>query len=491
MKIMDKIREQARNFLRIEQPQGMSINIQKLKDFDAYCFENELWYHGEANELQQFYMQLYDGVGNNSFWGSQSSKGMKMRKIHTGLPGMIVDVLTDICTDDLYKIELSDRQDEWDKIAEKNDFKQIISDAVRDTFVFSDGAFKLSIDESVSEYPIIEFIPGDRVEYEYTRGSLTAVIFKTPKVIKGSDYLLKERYSKDSISYVLENSEGRQVDIKSFSEFEGLINVTHFAGIIPAVPMKFRASRKYKGRGKSLFDGKLSDFDAFDEVFSQIMLALRKGQMKSYIPSDFIPRDPKTGVLRGYNDFDNDFISIESPMSEGDKKQITTTQGNIQHEALVSIYCTALDLCLQGIISPSTLGIDVKKLDNAEAQREKEKTTLYTRNRVVNVLSQVIPQLINTTLKFYDTMQSKPVGKDVDVIVTFGGYANPSFEANVETVGKASSYGIMSIETQIEELYGDTKNEEWKKAEIERIKKEKGIEAVDEPALYNDITTDE
>ncbi len=491
MKIMDKIREQARNFLRIEQPQGMSINIQRLKDFDAYCFENELWYQGEANELQQFYMQLYDGVGNNSFWGSQSSKGMKIKKIHTGMPGLIVDVLTDICTDDLYKIELSARQDEWDKIAEKNDFKQIISDSVRDTFVFSDGAFKLSIDESVSEYPIIEFIPGDRVEYEYTRGSLTAVIFKTVKNIGGKEYILKERYSKDTITYVLENSEGRQVDIKSFSEFEGLINVTHFAGIIPAVPMKFRASRKYKGRGKSLFDGKLSDFDAFDEVFSQIMLALRKGQMKSYIPSDFIPRDPKTGALRGYNDFDNDFISIESPMSEGDKKQITTTQGNIQHEALISIYCTALDLCLQGIISPSTLGIDVKKLDNAEAQREKEKTTLYTRNRVVNVLSEIIPRLINATLKFYDTMQSKPVGKDVDVIVTFGGYANPSFEANVETVGKASSYGIMSIETQIEELYGDTKNAEWKKAEIERIKKEKGIEAVDEPALYNDITTDE
>lgn len=491
MKIMDKIREQARNFLRIEQPQGMSINIQKLKDFDAYCFENELWYHGEANELQQFYMQLYDGVGNNSFWGSQSSKGMKMRKIHTGLPGMIVDVLTDICTDDLYKIELSDRQDEWDKIAEKNDFKQIISDAVRDTFVFSDGAFKLSIDESVSEYPIIEFIPGDRVEYEYTRGSLTAVIFKTPKVIKGSDYLLKERYSKDSISYVLENSEGRQVDIKSFSEFEGLINVTHFAGIIPAVPMKFRASRKYKGRGKSLFDGKLSDFDAFDEVFSQIMLALRKGQMKSYIPSDFIPRDPKTGVLRGYNDFDNDFISIESPMSEGDKKQITTTQGNIQHEALVSIYCTALDLCLQGIISPSTLGIDVKKLDNAEAQREKEKTTLYTRGLIIDTLADFIPRVINTVLKSKAQIDKKPIPADKEITLKFGEYANPSFEAQVETVTKGKQGGIMSIEASVEELYKDDKDEEWKQQEVARLKAEQGIIDIEEPAVNYDLEMNE
>lgn len=490
MSLMDKIRERARSFLRIEPVQGVSVNIQRLKDHDAYCFENDLWYRGEANELQQFYRQFPDGVGNNSFWGAQSSKGMKMKKLHTGLPALTVDVLTDICTDDLYKIELSSRQDEWDKISEENDFKQLISAAVRDTLIFGDGAFKLSADESVSEYPIIEFVPGNRVDFEYTRGRLTAVTFKSEIEKKSHLYELKERYSKDTITYSLER-DSKEVDIKAFDENGEFVDVTHFAEVIPAVQMKFRSSRKYLGRGKSVFDGKISDYDAFDEAFSQWMLALRKGQIKTYIPTDFLPRDPRTGEIRKYNDFDNDFISIESSMSEGDKKQITTTQGSIQHEALLATYCTALDLCLQGVISPSTLGIDVKKLDNAEAQREKEKTTLYTRNRVVNVLNDVIPQLINATLKFYDTMRSKKAGEDVDVTVTFGGYANPSFEANVETVGKAAQFGIMSCETQVEELYGDTKDEKWKKAEVERIKNEKGIISEDEPALYNDILTDE
>lgn len=490
MKIMDIIRDRARNFLRIEEPQGLSVNIQRLKDHEAYCFENELWYEGEANELQAFYTQFFDGVGNNTFWGAQSSKGMKMKKIHTGLPGLIVDVLTDICTDDLYKIELSKRQEEWDEIAKENNFKQLVSCAVRDTLVYADGAFKLSLDESVSEYPIIEFIPGSRVDYEFSRGRLKAVIFKTEKQLKGSVYLLKERYSKDSIIYTLENADGKQVDIRAFEEFSEYVDVSHTAGVIPAVPMKFRASKKYYGRGKSIFDGKIANFDSFDEVYSQWMLALRKGQIKTYIPVDFLPRDPKTGMTKKYNDFDNDYISIESSMAEGDKKQITTTQGQIQHEALLSTYCTALDLCLQGVISPSTLGIDVKKLDNAEAQREKEKTTLYTRNRIVDVLSETLPVVINAALRFYDTMKRRKTEDDVDVTVTFGGYANPSFEANVETVGKAASYGIMSIETQVEELYGDTKDDEWKKAEVERIKTERGIETVDEPAV-NNILSDE
>ena len=43
-------------------------------------------------------------------------------------------------------------------------------------------------------------------------------------------------------------------------------------------------------------------------------------------------------------------------------------QPSIPHDSYLASYVTALDLCLQGVISPSTLGIDVKKLDNAEAQ---------------------------------------------------------------------------------------------------------------------------
>ena len=68
---------------------------------------------------------------------------------------------------------------------------------------------------------------------------------------------------------------------------------------------------------------------------------------------------------------------------------------------------------------------------------------------------------------FYDNLQNQSY-KDVDINVNFGGYANPSFEANIETVGKAASSGIMSVETQVEELYGNDKDSEWKKEEVKR-----------------------
>ena len=73
--------------------------------------------------------------------------------------------------------------------------------------------------------------------------------------------------------------------------------------------------------------------------------------------------------------------------------------------------------------------------------------------------------------------------RSVKCTIDFSEYANPSFESQVETVGKAKTQGIMSVEASVEELYGDTKDEEWKKNEVARLKAEQGISDEQEPAL--------
>ena len=67
--------------------------------------------------------------------------------------------------------------------------------------------------------------------------------------------------------------------------------------------------------------------------------------------------------------------------------------------------------------------------------------------------------------------------------MTFGEYANPSFESQVETVSKAKQGGIMSVEASVDELYGDTKDDDWKQEEVARLKAEQGISDMEEPAL--------
>ena len=484
---MGVIKNMIRNWLEIKSPDSLQIDIEQLTNFEGQAFINNIWYRGDASELNQLYEQLDDRLGNTHFWGSKPTVGMNIRKIHTGLPAMIIDTLADVSTDDLNKIETVKRNEEWKKIAEENNIKELIRDSVVGCLSIGDGAFKWSIDTDISNYPIIEFYDGSRVDFEYERGRLIAIIFKTKKIINKQKYTLLERYDKKGISYKLVNKEGVELKIDDYSElakkYKPVENQNKF---IMALPIMFRKSKKYYGRGKSLFDGKLDNFDAFDEVWSQWMLALRKGQIKTYIPESLLPRDPNTGVLLRGSDFDNDYISIEETISEDNKSKIETTQGQIQHDALLSTYITALDQCLTGLISPSTLGIDTKKIDNAEATREKEKTTLYKRNQIIEVLNKTIKDIVDITFKVYDTMNKKPIIK-TEATVTFGGYANPSFEAQIETVGKAKTNGIMSVETSVEELYGDTKDDKWKKEEVKRIKNESGIVEMDEPAISQDI----
>ena len=137
---------------------------------------------------------------------------------------------------------------------------------------------------------------------------------------------------------------------------------------------------------------------------------------------------------------------------------------------------------MQGIISPSTLGIDLKKTDNAESQREKEKITLHVRNKIVDALNETLTELFTTILQCYDLMRRKPLG-NYDPTVKFGEYASPDFDTSVDVVGKAKQYGFMSLETSVDQLYGDTWTQEEKDAEIERLKAEQGIQDLEEPAV--------
>lgn len=483
------MKNMIKNWLEIKSPDSIQIDIEQLNNYESQAFINNIWYRGDPSEIQQLYEQLNDKLGNKHFWGSKPTVGMNIRKIHTGLPSMIVDTLADISTDDLDKIEAGKRQEEWNKIAEENNPKALLRDAVVGALVCGDGAFKWSVDTDISQYPIIEYYDGSRVDFERERGRLIAVIFKTKKIINKQRYTLLERYSKRGITYKLVNKEGKERNIEDFPElinkYQPVINTNEF---MMALPVMFKKSKKYEGRGKSLFDGKLDNFDAFDEVWSQWMLALRKGQIKTYIPESLLPRDPETGLLLRGSDLDNDFISVEETISEdgSSKNKIETTQGQIQYEALLSTYITALDQCLTGLISPSTLGIDTKKIDNAEATREKEKTTLYKRNQIVEVLTKVISDMVNITFKVLDTMNENEI-TDTPGVASFGGYANPSFEAQIETIGKAKANGIMSVETSVEELYGDTKDDNWKKEEVQRIKNEQGIVEMEEPSINNDL----
>lgn len=466
-------------------PENRVITITEPFSYATNVLRNRLWYRGDPSELDQFYKQTAnDSVSKSRFWAAVPSEDLSIRKIHSGLPAMVAERLSDIVVADLDGIELESQEqtDLWAEISDDNDFDELVGESIIETLVAGDGAFKVTVDTDVTEYPIIEFYSGERVDYRRTRGRLQEVLFYTDYAVKDKDYRLEETFGRGYIKYRLLNSEGKEVPLSTVPETAELADVTYDGDFIMAVPLAFFRSKKWRGRGKSIFDSKADSFDALDEVISQWVDAIRAGRVQKYIPEDLIPKNPQTGALMRPNPFDNQFVRVGSVMAEDAKGQINMVQPQILYEAFVASYASALDMCLQGIISPSTLGIDLKKLDNAEAQREKEKATLYTRGKIIERLNEVIPQLVDVVLKVNDTMRNLSAG-EYPAAVTFGEYASPSFDSVVETVGKAKTYGIMSIEQAVEELYGDTWTEEQKAAEVARLKEEQGLTSMDEPQV--------
>lgn len=479
----EKIRSGIQTWLRIQPAQVTSIQLQETLNYEGNAIKNRIWYRGDSEELSQLYKQV---PGDRTrFWAAVPTKGMEIRKIHVGIPGMITDTLTDIVIADMNEFDLSARQEEWKEISNENKFEALLNEAITETLVIGDGAFKISFDTGLSQYPIVEFYTGDKTDIIYNRGRVKEIVFKTIYRHKNREYVLLETYGKGYINYTL-TKEGRECGIKEIPQTANLADIVWSDNFIMAVPLQFFQSSKWKGRGKSIFDGKTDAFDSLDEAWSQWMDALRANRTKEYIPTEMMPRNPNTGEIIKPNAFDNRFLQSDGAMDENGKAAISVVQGQIPHESYLATYVTALDLCLQGLISPSTLGIDVKKLDNAEAQREKEKATLYTRNKIVQTLQKTLPELINLIFKSYDTWLGKPVA-DIEADIPFGEYANPSFESQVETVSKGKQGGIMSIEASVEELYGDTRDEEWKKEEIARLKAEQGIAELDEPEIINNL----
>lgn len=483
-KLSENVKKGIRNWLQIQPAGPYSILIRETMDFELSAIRNRIWYRGDGNEIEQMYQQATEYADRYKFWASRCSPGMEMRKIHTGLPGLIVRTLTGIVMADMNDFEFSEASQEqvWKKIEKENKFRKKLKESVKDVLVVGDGAYKVTIDTETSQYPLLEWYPGEKIEFVRHRGRLKEVIFKTAYTVRSQQYVLHEHYGYGYITNHLYRDE-KEVPVDSIEATRGIRNVTFGQkDVILAVPLQIYESAKYEGRGGSIFDGKLDSFDAFDEAWSQWMDALRAGRAKSYIPDCLVPHDPETGQLIKPNPFDNRYFAADGDQREGQKNQISTEQPVIPHESYLASYVTALDLCLQGVISPSTLGIDVKKLDNAEAQREKEKATLYTRNDVIEALQETLPDVVAACINAYHILHGQAV-EEVKVDIPFGEYANPSFESQVETVAKGKQGGIMSIEASVEELYGDSKDDKWKKEEVARLKAEQGIAEMEEPSL--------
>lgn len=156
-KIGGAIKNMIKSWLDLNEAQNTQFTIEELYSFDSNAIRNKIWYRGDPYELQQFYEEVNDN--NSTFWGSVPQ--ISIRKIHSGLPSLMVDTLAGIVIRDLNRIDPEKSSIDWKEISDDNNFYDVAEQAIVDTLFQGDGAFKISFDTLLSKYPIIEFYPAD------------------------------------------------------------------------------------------------------------------------------------------------------------------------------------------------------------------------------------------------------------------------------------------------------------------------------------------
>ena len=110
--------------------------------------------------------------------------------------------------------------------------------------VTGDGAFKISIDTEVSQYPILEFYEADRIEVKRERGRIKEIRFKKQFNKQGVSYVLKECYGYGYIEYKLYDAYNNEIGLDKLEKTKDLQNVYFDKSLIMAEYLSFFSSRQ-------------------------------------------------------------------------------------------------------------------------------------------------------------------------------------------------------------------------------------------------------
>jgi hypothetical protein len=471
-----------------------------------------MWYHGDATRLAEYY-STYIGADNaKSRYFYAVSRYEDNKKSHSGLPKAIVDTLcntTGIPTLEIDKTALSTLEDETERktleaqteergallqdIAKFNDLSELIKQEARArTLVVGGGCFIVSDLRSVDEslvMPIIEYV--DERECEIlTVGNIFKGVIRFVKYVHDETrekFTLSEKRTYNKIENSLWNdTKNAQASLSDLPETKHLEPVqTLTIDMIPAVPLRYK--KGYRSYGNSIFDGKLDMFDDLDQTISQIAELVRKGTPTTYIDAAFI----ETKMVNGKNvaltpkAFNRNVITVASSKNQEAKREIRTEQPSLNIVPIIDVMTAQKIAILEGILSPSSLGIEVQRNNNAETMREKEKVTMVTRDDIIDNEKAAIEKLMKLAMRVDDVMNGRKTQED-DIAVDYPEYASPTFEQTTATLLPLWMADALSPEQFAKMLHTDTLTEADLQKEIAYLTEKKKSPALDVGDIFPD-----
>lgn len=473
------------------------------------------WYLGDSDMLTEAYINADVKVfsrnrsetrNSKTYFWSVAAMEADVKKTHSGIPRVIGKTLINILDYPSFKV-MTDKVNEETKVIEsiedesnterlmdifeENDMETLVKQQQEPmTWVMGDGVLVPYMDPSISDLPLIEFIDARNCAYEVVSGKITKVyIRKYFSQDMDSYMLLEERgttmfegartaYIKSDL-FKLSNNTDRQIsnhvtldsieetkDVKPFIVVKGIDEMLAAPIIYDYEPLT--------ERGTSMFNEKMDLFDDLDQVLSQGANAVRLSTPVETIDESMLD-STDDGQLIIPKRFDRRYLTVRGKgvNSVGENGcGITSNVPQIDFAKYSNEALSILNNIITGLISPSTIGADVSKKDNAEAQREKEKQTMFTRAALIKLQTLAFKKLGNLVLKMDDIAHNRKPN-DYEIVVDYEEYGNPTFEAKLQALYPAFVAGGLSARKYVDELWGDSLTEDEKEKEIEYLEKAK------------------
>ena len=471
----------------------------KLKEYNV-------WYEGDGDELLNYYTRanlyefniepFYNRNKKNYFWAI-SSEEAQIKRTHSGQPRNIVDTLVNIMPFPMINVGGGTDSNVANKalksILDESGLKRIYRDEQMPmTLVEGWGCYKINFDVEFSENPIVLYYRAENVDFIYSHGRIIGAIFRSYYTTDKKKYVLVEtRHTEwDAVEkcrkLVIENElfliEGESLkacafeDVPELSGTDARVEILGFNKLLAVPCILLSNTGMQGGYGRSIFTGKVDLFDDLDQALSQASNAVRLSTPIEYFNTEYLERD-KNGVPKRPDSYDRKYVMMEGQrnadgVSVGEPVQVTQPKvdfGQYDNHA-VQIMLQILN----GILSPATLGIDIAKKDNAAAQREKEKVTIFTRNMLIDAEELILKDLCSQLLCAKELMRTNGITvHDYEISVKFNEFADDSFENKLEVLGKAYDMDEISPKMYVEKLYGDTLSQAEKDEELKFLKSSK------------------
>lgn len=470
--------------------------------FTRTLLENSKWLSGTVEELEYFFKVTYPkllGYNTNPvisyFWHKVTPKTIR---VHSGIPALISKTMVGLIAAPGMNYEVEDDEEATDRlwqILQDNNFEdKLLPDLVMFESYGGFAGIKISQDDSISQYPIIEIVAPENVEVMTQRGRIMGFIFKHHTKQGNDDIEIHEIYQQLSPTqteitykkYKYVRTELTEIDFTP-DEREEYVDMVINTPLPAVLKNNTTVNTQFKGApyGISDYVNSQSIFNAMDEVLSQMLTAIRFARPKRFISEDLLVNTP-TGRKAQFDDFETDYEVVQSDpdnASEQYKQFDTKMEIEPYKQAYVSLIQQALN---NAGLSPTSVGLTGLEAiaASADSQREREKTTLRTREMKLKLYREALSELFVKLLQFDDVINRGVAPGEYEINISFNDYSIPSMEQRIDTATKALNGGLVDVRHAVDMLFLDDLSEEDKEVMVQNIKIETGI-----PLTPEDVET--